>query len=339
MENYSDRLIKQLEEKERASGIKYDAPQSNIPQDQQPLPTPAPKVSPLGKASFAQEKEQEKEVLGMESPWKPLPLTNLPSEGFGYPPGMEIGVRPCEVSEIRHYSTIDEYDPIDVDDKINHILEKNTQIRYENGILNYRDLYQEDRFYIFMVIRDITFAKGENKLMLPIEKDCKEDKCILGSEIELRSNLLTSFRLPKELMKYYDKDKGCYLLAPKNGEDPIELFIPTIGIVTKIRKILKIKKDSKKKYDPNFAGYSTFIIPNWRILDEALYDYYETQSKKWTYTQFNIVDQITNKITFATKNQIALNCGKCGAEVTAPLRFRGGLRSLYIIPDILGELL
>ena len=332
MENSKD-LLDLLSEKEKSGGLKFDdmrikdtiIPETNTDVDK----------APLGYASHI----TEATALGMESPWKVLPLNNLPSEGFGYPEGMEVGIRACGVMEIRHYSTIDEFDPIDVDDKINHILLKNTQIKYKDGILNYMDLYQEDRFYLFMVIRDLTFSKGENKLMIPINKDCKEEKCILGSEIELRSNILTNFKLPLELQKYYDKNKGCYILTPKNGEEPIELFIPTIGVVTKIRKIIKAKKAKNIRIDEQFATYSTFIIPNWRDLDEGMYDYFEQMSKKWTFTQFNIVDQITKKITFATKNKIAIGCSKCGAEVTAPLRFQGGLRSLYIISDIFNELL
>jgi hypothetical protein len=319
-------FLNRLEDKEKNGGLEYDS------LDQQKAP------NSLGKASFVDEMPQQS-TLGMESPWKPLPISNLPSEGFGYPDGMEIAIRACQVSEIRHYSTIDEYDPIDVDDKINHILSKNTQIRYTGGILNYMDLYQEDRFYLFMVIRDITFAKGENKLMVPVKPECKDEKCVFGSEIEVKSSYLTSFKLPKELNRYYDQEKGSYVFTPKNGDSPMELFIPTIGVVTKVRKILRDKKNKGKKYDESFAPYSTFIIPNWRELDESMYDYFEAESKNWTYTQFNIVDQMTQKITFATKNQISVACSKCGAEVTAPLRFRGGLRSLYIISDIFDELL
>lgn len=330
MEGNKDFFLKQLEEKENAGGLDFERPIN------QPVEERAPKS--LGKASFVNEPLPQT-PLGMEIPWKVLPINNLPSEGFGYPEGMEIAIRACEVAEIRHYSTIDEYDPIDVDDKINHILSKNTKIRYSGGVLNYMDLYQEDRFYIFMAVRDLTFVKGENKLMVPIKPDCKEEKCIFESEIEIKSGYLTSFKLPPELGKYYDPEKGCYVLTPKNGDPSIDLFIPTIGIVTKIRKILRAKKSANKKYDETFASYSTFIIPNWRDLDEDLYDYFEAESKKWTYTQFNIVDQITRKITFATKNEISLICSKCGAGVAAPLRFPGGLRSIYIISDIFAELL
>ena len=325
MENITEDLFKKLAEKENSSGIDFDTTKQ-----------PEVKKPSLGKASFAIDDEP---IIGLESPWKNLPPLNLPSEGFGYPPGLSIGIRACAVSEIRHYSTIDENDPIDIDDKINHILTKNTQIRYDGGVLSFKDLYQEDRFYLFMVIRDLTFIKGENRLMIPITKNCKEEKCILDNEIELRSQLLTNFKLPEELKKYYNKEKGCYVLTPKNGDPSIELFIPTIGVVTSIKKILRSKASAGKKYDESFSKYSTFIIPNWRGLDESMYNHYEAISKDWTYTQFNIVDQITKKITFATKNQIAVSCSKCGAEVTAPLRFRDGLRSLYTIPDIFGELL
>ena len=323
MEKMND-IFAQLEAKEKLGNLDYD----------QDVEQPVPQKSSLGKASHV----VEQETLGMESPWKPLPIENLPSEGFGYPLGLEIAIRAAQVAEIRHYSTIDENDPIDVDDKINHILSKNTSIRYPGGTLSYMDLYQEDRFYLFMVIRDLTFIKGENKIMIPLNNTCKEEKCDLPKDIELKSVLLTNFKLPDHLRRFYNMDQGCYILTPKNGDEPIELFIPTIGIVTKIRKILRDKRNAGKKFDEAFASYSTFIIPNWRDLSEEMYDYYENQSKNWTYIQFNIVDQITKEITFATKNQISLKCNKCGAEVSAPLRFLGGLRSLYIISNILGEL-
>lgn len=326
MEDQNDIFLKKLQEKEDASGLQYDGPKKESENIK----------NSLGKASYI---EEQQSAIGMESPWKPLPIVNLPSEGFGYPPGLEIGISASKVSEIRHYSTIDEHDPIDVSDKINHILSKNTYIKYKGGVLSYMDLYHEDRFYIFMAIRDLTFIKGENRLMIPLNKDCKDDNCILEKEIELRSGYLTSFKLPVELQKYYDIEKGCYVLTPKNGESQIELFIPTIGVVTRVNKIIRDKKERGKKYDEIFAKYATYIIPNWRDLNEELYDYFEQVSQSWTYVQFNIVDKITEKINFATKNQISLQCSKCRAEVTAPLRFPGGIRSLYIISDIFTELL
>lgn len=327
MENtFENDLLSKLSEKEKESGLNYEdlnPPQQDIPKS-------------LGKASFVEESLSE---LAMESPWKKLPLENLPSMGFGYPEETELSIRSAEVSEIRHFSTIDENDPIDIDDKINHIISKCSSFRWKEGILNFQDIYQEDRFYIFMAIRDLTFIKGENRIFIPVQNKCTKDDCPIPSEIELTSGVLSNFSLDPKLKSYYDHENGYFQLTPKNGDLPIQLFIPTIGVSQKIRKILRDKTRAGKKYDSSFATISPFIIPNWRDLNEKSYDAYEMNSKNWTYTQFVLADNISKQITFATKNNLAVVCNKCGAEVTAPIRFRGGIRSLFIVSDIFGQLL
>ena len=60
--------------------------------------------------------------MGMEAEWKNIPAEVLPSKGFGYPKGFELAIRSAKVSEIRHFSTVDESDRLDLDDKLNHII-------------------------------------------------------------------------------------------------------------------------------------------------------------------------------------------------------------------------
>lgn len=327
MENSLDAIaLQQLENREKQSGLEWDQDQ---PVKEEIKPT-------LGKASFVNELT---EITGMDSPWKKLPLTNLSSEGFGYPPGMEIAIRSAEVGEIRHFSIIDENDPIDVDDKINYIVSKCSQIKWSEGILSHLDLHQEDRFYVFMSIRDLTFIKGENRIFIPVKNECAKEGCPIPPEIELTSAVLSSFKLDPKIKKYYDKDNGFFNLTPKNGDSAIQLFIPSIGVSTAVRKILRDKVQKGKKYDETFAKVSTFVIPNWRDLDEQTYNDYESASKAWTYTQWALADSASDLITFATKSSLEVRCNKCGAEVAAPIRFRGGIRSLYVVSDIFGQLL
>lgn len=326
MDNNLDQIaLDQLSKKEQESNLDYSDfnKEAEIPKS-------------LGKASYIEELET---IQGMESPWKKLPIENLPSTGFGYPPGMEMSIRSAEVGEIRHFSTIDENDPINIDDKINHIVSKCCNLKWSNGVLNYMDIYQEDRFYIFMAIRDLTFIKGENRIFIPVKKDCNKTDCEIPSDIELTSRILSSFKLDPKIIRFYDAENGYFNLTPKNGDAPIQLFIPTIGVSSKIRKIIKDKALKGKKYDETFAKVSPYLIPNWRDLDEKAYDEYEFNSRNWTYTQFVLSDSISQQITFSTKNSLEIKCNKCGVEVTAPIRFRGGIRSLYIISDIFGQLL
>jgi hypothetical protein len=336
LEDLEKIAFEELEKKEKASGLEYTdtiyskpAEPSVAEVEEKPRPS-------LGKASFV---EDPMKISGMESPWKRIPLTNLPSNGFGYPEGTEILVKAASVNEIKHFSTIDETDPISIDEKMNYIVSKFTSFRCDEGTLNTLDIHQEDRFYVFMMIRDLTFLKGENKIFIPIAKDCKEAECPIPQEIELTSNSLSSFKLDPTLIKYYNKDRGCFELTPNNGDPAVLLFIPTIGVSTEIRKILNKKREKNKKFDEVFAACSPYLIPNWRGLDEKTYDQYEALSKEWTYTQFAIADDISKQITFATKDTLSVVCNKCGAEVTAPIRFRGGIRSLFVVSNVIGKLL
>ena len=329
MDTLDQSALDELSKREKSSGLEYET----IAGEEAPIKS-------LGKASFLQDNIQEpNSIAGMDSPWKKIHLTNLPSEGFGYPPETEITIRPADVKEIKHFSIIDENDPIDIDDKMNHIISKCCVMKWHGGILNFMDIYQEDRFYVFMAIRDLTFIKGENRIFIPVKKECKNDDCPIPSEIELNSLVLSNFKLSDGLKKYYDIENGCFNIIPKNGDPAVQLFIPTIGVSQKIRKILKDKALAGKKYDEAFAKISPYVIANWRDLDEKGYDEYEKISDQWTYTQFVLADGISKEITFSTKNNINVQCSKCGAEVTAPIRFPGGVRSLYVVSDIFGQLL
>ena len=95
-ENPDDELLRQLQQRESASKFEYDNdPDVNnyqIPswianEANQPNPTQgagAPQQSNnLGKVNVS------RTPLGMENEWKNIPVENLPSKGFGYPPGFE----------------------------------------------------------------------------------------------------------------------------------------------------------------------------------------------------------------------------------------------------------
>lgn len=358
-DNIENELMRELERKEKSSPLQYDGYDEDVSNYRIPdwikdedkirenRSEPLKNVPPqriddvigniprsLGKASFV----SDPDVL-IDGFWKNIPLANLSSEGFGYPIGTEISIRPADVEEIKYYSVIDENDRLDMDDKLNHILSKCCRIKWRGGPLSHYDIHYEDRFYLIMAIRDYTFPKGENRIFLPAQKNCTGNDCNIPDSIELRSSVLDSFKLSSEIKSKFNTESMCFHLSPKNGGVGLELFIPSVGVTTIIRKIISSKKSRNKKYDESFAEVAPYIIPNWRDLDEQVYDMHERASKEWDIMQLSIADQVSKLIKFSTKSEIRFNCEKCGGEVTAPLTFRGGFRSFFIISDILGQLL
>jgi len=333
--NIDDSLLNELKKREQASKFEYDQdPDISNAQIPDWIQKEAPVIDSknLGRIS-------SKSPIAMESEWKNIPKENLPSKGFGYPNGFEIAIKSASVSEIRHFSGVDENDRIDLDDKLNSIISKCMKIKWEGGFLDTYDLWYEDRFFIVMSIRDLTFIKGENRILLPVTKNCTKPDCNIPDQIELKANILDSFVMENDLLKRYNGDTYSFKFVPKDGSPEMELFIPTVGVTTLCRKIINQKKITGKKYDESFARVSSFIIPDWRNLNEKLYDEYERASKEWTPLQFSIVDQISGKINFATKSRIYTKCTSCEGEVTADISFPGGYRSLFIISDIFSQLL
>jgi len=98
--------------------------------------------------------------------WKNIPIQNLPSGGIFYPDDTEITVRAASVGEIRHWSTIDESDALDIDDMLNFILEKCLRIKTKDNAawLSWRDICDVDRMYLIFAIHEQTFPNKENIL-------------------------------------------------------------------------------------------------------------------------------------------------------------------------------
>ena len=337
VDNFENNFLEELSKKEAQSKFEYD---NNRILHQEPdkdvedieIPKWIPSDNNLGKSNI------NRIPMGMESEWKNIPVDTLPSKGFGYPEGFEIAIKSARVNEIRQFSTVDDSDRLDLDDKLNAIIQKCMKIRWKGGMLESYDLWYEDRFFIIMSIRDMTFTKGENRILLPITKNCTKEDCNIPDMIELKSNLLDSFVIDPEILRRYNNDSYSFKFIPKDGSPEMDLYIPTVGVTTICRKILSEKKRKGKKYDESFAKVASFIIPDWRGLDERLYDQYERASEEWTPLQFSIADQISEKINFATKSRIYSRCESCGEEVTAEIYFPRGYRSLFIISNILEQL-
>jgi hypothetical protein len=312
-------LLNLLSEKEGKSQIEYDS-----------LP-PKPPLEEYKKYATS-------EIL--PDGWKPLDLEMLPSKGFGYPNGTRIFIKAATVDEIKHFSSVDENDPISKDDRLNLVLERCLKIKFQGGDLSYLDLHQDDRFNAILRIKEMTFISPENKLMLGVNKKCQkqtEDSCVIPSSIELQSPYLRNFEIQEWIKEYYNKERGSFVFVPENGDPLVELFIPSVGVTTEIRKIIAWKTQKGKKYDEIFVNISPFIIPNWRGLTEEVYDQYEALSKKWTIAQFAIIDNVRKEIKFHVKDLFVV-CSKCSAEVTAPVSFPNGLRSLFVITNLNSKL-
>ena len=277
---------------------------------------------------------------GLEIGWKNLPLQILPSRGLYYPEGTKIAIRPAETREIRHFSSIDEDDRLDLNEKLNFIIEKCSVINFPSlGVVSYKDLKQEDRFFLIMAIRDLTFLQGENRIILTPETGCKDKKsCPINSGIELRTGVLSSYDIDPRVMKYYSPETRNFIFPVRKVGKEISMFVPSIGVVDSISSFVIEYGRKGIEIGDDFIKIAPFLFEDWRGLTNEKILQKMKESDNWTKEEFSLYYQLSEFIKIGTELDVNLKCPTCGAEVTAPITFPGGFKSLFVITDIFGEL-
>lgn len=342
-----------LRKKEIDGGFIYDDSSEAKSQDSTSDETTTP---PIKDDSDNQEhkteiKESQRQNLGKavsspshiasDSGWKNLPISIIPTGGIFYSDGTTMAIRAAEVREIRHFSTVDEDDLLDLEEKLSFILDRCLRIRFPNeGVLSYKDLKQEDRFFIIMAIRDLTFVKGENSILLKAKKGCNTVDCPFKEGIELRTGVLTSYKLDEKILSYYNSNSLCFDFTIKKTGKKVKMFIPSIGVTQSITNYIKEASKKKVQLDDGFLRIAPFIFEDWRDLTFESFVNRMRESDYWSKEEYNVYFELSERIKVGTKMEVSQICQVCGGtEVTADITFPGGIRSLFLVSDIFGELL
>jgi hypothetical protein len=293
------------------------------------------------KASFGKSQIHKQNTLS-ENGWKNIPVDVLPTRGQYYPYGTRISIRAAEVREIRHFSTIDDDDRLDIEERLSYVLDRCLRMEFPNeGLISYKDLKQEDRFYLILSIRDLTFVKGENSILLKTNKKCNETpECPFNNGIELRTGALDSYRIEDKIMKHYNSQTGSFVFNIKRTGKRVEMFIPSIGVTQAISSYVIQASRMGITIDDGFLQISPFLFNDWRDLN---FDQYINKMRECDYLtkeEYSVLFELSQRIKVGTKMEVKQNCPICGGmEVTADITFPQGLRSLFVISDIFGELL
>jgi hypothetical protein len=325
-----------LAEKEKNSHIKYDA----VEPDPKAEPVKAEPIVSLGKSEgWKMANAIQEEAAGIELGWKPYPTENLPSRGMFYPEGTTFGIRAASVAEIRHFSTIDENDPLDLDDKLNMIIDKCLQVKFAGRHANWKDLKEEDRFCLIFAIRELTFKNGENKLFVNLKcgQTCLGDGTF-NEKIELTNSNFEYYTIDPKLMRYYSSEERCFVI-PTKDVGTIKLYIPSLGVTSVVKNYYRDKHRKNEFFDRTFAKVASFMFPDWRTLNDRVYKKAEQDSFGWDTKKLSTMLKLVELIRFGAKTQLTRQCNKCGSEVSTPLMFPGGVRSIFLHGDPLADIL
>jgi hypothetical protein len=307
--------------------------------------TPKEVVKELGKVDVSRQMDHtspdDPEIKRLNSMvgYTALNLSQFPSKGKFYRDDFEIHIRAAKVAEIRSFSTVDENNLKEVDDGLNNIVLSCTKILYGNQRGSYKDVLEEDRIYLILAIRELTFKTGEQTLMMPVgKKGCKQSNCKAQESVELRTENLQFNNVIDTIEKYYDPADKCYTVATKSyGE--IKMAPPTIGVMRAITDYIRDREEKNLSWDKSTLAILPYLQREWRGWNEKDIFAKITSFQGWDATKYTIVYRLAEDMKVGVKPEMGFPCKSCGEEVTVPLTFPGGIKALFIIPDISSELL
>ncbi len=304
-----------------------------------PPPKPKPKVEPAETPKQEDLNIGSTPVQNVSSPralhdtydigWYEVPMDAIPTRGAFYPDGSRLLIRPASVSVIRHFSTVDESNALELNDALDFILENLVRFSIPEMPASYKNLKELDKIAVILHVRDITFKNGESKIISDITCQCGhiDEKSLRWSDFEF-------FDPIDDLIRWYDSDHKIFMIKFK---DPmisnIGLTLPSIGIRAFIQKYVTDRIKQRKQYDKAFANIAPYIMDNWATITNKQYEEELERSAAWTAEQFGAFVRVIDMIKKSTVSRIRHKCTKCGAEVTTSSSFRGGIKSLFI-PDL-----
>ena len=332
--------LKFLEEQDKLYGKNQNIAEAAAPE---PVKTDEPKkVTSLGKATTPM---LESTISGSNDLfWKNVPLETLPSQGFFYPDNAEITIKAATVSEIRQWSTIDDDDMLDVDDKLNFIIEKCCRFKVKGGEswLTWRDISELDRLALIFMIQEMTFPKDQNSLFVKIECNANcEAESKWRDEVKVRSSMLKFIELPEDIMKYYSPEYKCFEIKSQKLKETFYLYMPTIGVIERLRARISETRKQGRTPDKAFISLSPYIVQDWQNLNQQAFFDLSRESFGWHINKFTFIKKFTEMIESARFSMVGMPCPKCGGRVTTPLFQKSGftVKDLFLISGGLDELI
>ena len=271
--------------------------------------------------------------------YTPLNISLFPSKGKFYRDDFEIHIRAAKVAEIRAFSTIDETNLKEVDEGLNNVVVSCCKVLYGSTRGSYKDILEEDRIYLILSIRELSFKTGEQTLMMPVgKKSCKSPSCKTQDSIELRTNNLQFNLIEDNIEKYYDAADRCYSITTKNY-GVLQMAPPTIGVMRAVTDYVRDREEKGQSWDKSTLAILPYLQRDWRGWSEKDIFSTITSFQGWDATKYTIIYRLAEDMKVGVKPEMAFPCKSCGEEVTVPLTFPGGIKALFVISDISSELL
>lgn len=269
--------------------------------------------------SKSQYMQDIREIEGSKS----IPTSILPSKGLFYPSDLVITVSPLKVKQIRHFSTIDETDEIDLVSKLNFIINSSVNVQTKERVFGPSSLLDIDRLYILFLVRNITFIEFPS--IMKLESTC--DECGNKDMVDIKSERLGSMKEGSfdEYLKMYSQETKS--IRYPIGGSYIDLYLPSMENLETARREIVQNDIPQEQHDRYML---CFLVPPGVKLSSNDFEAFENEMDEWSPDRYTLVKSFVSTVNSSYSIDVYYKCSSCGAGVATPLRFHRGVKELFV---------
>jgi hypothetical protein len=288
----------------------------------------------LGKVERTDYTKEDSEQTHREFGFFTLDATDFPSAGKFYPKDIKIRIKSATVKDIRGFSALDEENPYEVDEALVDLLSNCVKVSFKTRVGSWKDILEEDRLFLILSIRELTFAEGENKISFKV----KCESCSTENSMDITNENFQKRELNRKIAKYYSQEDLCFNVETKSY-GTINMKPPTIGIMRVINKYIKglqEKKANIKDYLP-FLKTAPYMVGEWRGFTTEDIETHRMEFMRWDSNKFLTYTQLTELAQVSVKEKMMKPCEKCMDPIEADIQLPTGIKGLFIEEGILDD--
>lgn len=271
--------------------------------------------------------------------YKILQSYDLPNNGVLYPDNWKFAYRCPTTKEVANFSTIQDDDTPAVISAIEELVKKCVKIIDIDNNAQILSTEINDAHKLFFMIKLREFYLPGS----PIEYDAVCDICHEQYKVRLDATSLVYNEINQKLIDAFD---GRRFTLDVGLDEPVVIYIPTIGTSSKIFKyIVKVYRDqqmgvernsndNKTAYDKKFLLVAPYLFETGKESIKEIIAKYNAISKNDQL--FNAYMNIANKMKLDNLQTIDTTCPHCESPEETPLKFPGGWSQMFIGRDTTG---
>lgn len=266
--------------------------------------------------------------------WIDIDTSKFSYEGRLYKKSLRFQVKPVTVGTIKYFSTLDENNPLSVNDALTFVIEQHIRVLDGKRVLKSLDvIYEHDRFFFVMLVHSYSGAPTA----LSYDANCSHQKCNHPQDVSISPYNIKWSEISEKGDSYINPDEGMINIPTKNFG--ILKYRPlTLSESGELTEFMLESRRKGEDIEKLFLQVAPFIAHEKKAGENAASVYQKylkiTSDPKYVALLMHIIELLN----IAQLLEIEVDCKKCSRPFRSQISSVKGLRNIFLANDIADEL-